>query len=201
MRIRGGFILLAIHTTWSLTALAVAGTFWIQSSDAPCRCDGTVNPDLYHFKQFVVMYTPSGLQDCAVMHAAFRIQGVPDDPALLRRFVPTTSELTVTGDVFGEGAIVDMGQLPPAAVGYISLFVEKPLDPHLWSIEAHQGLEGVTTPVADFLGAPGVWVPQTGLSTLVGAPGSCDACAQFAHQYCPFAVQATPWSGVKALYR
>src|SRR5262249_49519760 len=52
MRIRGRYILLAIAATWLLTAVAVAGTFSIQSySDAYCWCDGTVNPDPYHFRQ------------------------------------------------------------------------------------------------------------------------------------------------------
>lgn|SRR5262245_14246986 len=203
MRTRRAIHALAIISIAALTLpqVAPAGTFYIHHTSRSCWCDGTVVPQGWNV--FSLVYAPAAFGECTFVRAAFRIQGVPDDPALMRRFDPLFPSMTVTGDPFGEGAIVEDFVAVPGDtdVGSISIYVANSLAPQAWSVEAHQGMQGTTSPVAQFEGAA-VWVPQSGRSTVVGDTSNpCDSCEPLGPLGCPFAIEPQVWSVVKRLYR
>jgi hypothetical protein len=180
----------------SLPRPGLGGELYIEGY--PCWCDGATVPQAWNL--FPVVYAPSQFGECDIVSAAFRLEGVPDDPALMRRFDPVVPG-GLTGDPFGEGAIV-RGLVYEGPVGYVYLYITTPLAPQVWSVEAHQGLPGVTSPVAAFESAPGSWVAQTGHSTMFGnATPQCDACTQLPQTTCPFAVEPRTWSMIKRIYQ
>lgn len=176
------------------------GTFYIGRGIGSCWCDGSIVSEAWNV--FEVIYAPGGPRECEFARAAFRIDGVPDDPALMRRFEPRLPGI-MTGDPFREGAIFDnFVPLPgDTEVGSIYIYAPPSLVPHFWSVEAPLGIEGVTSPVADFESAPGVWVPQWGRSILIGMGTPCDACGWQPEPRCPMAVESTAWTTIKVLYR
>jgi hypothetical protein len=196
--------ILAIFTPIAVLSLSLPGAtrggeMYIDAW--PCWCDGSTIPQSWNL--FPVSYAASTFGDCQLVSVAFRLQGVPDDPALMRRFDPLIPG-SVIGDPFGDGAIIQNlvpvpGNTP---VGYIMLFVSTALAPQVWSVEAHRGIAGFTTPVATFEDAPSTWVAQTGHSTMIGnANPNCTACAQLPQVYCPFAVEPSTWSVIKRIYQ
>jgi hypothetical protein len=149
---------------------------------------------------FPVYYIPSSQSDCAgPLRAALRIVGVPDDPSLQRRFEPVGH---ISGDVFGDGAIVS-GLAPQPGelqIGTIMLYLTEPLPTQVWSLEAPIGIDGLSSAAVDFDDNPGVWVPQPTHSLTVGTPPSeCDTCP-YPFVGCPFAVESSTWSMIKQLY-
>jgi hypothetical protein len=188
---------IAIVSLW-LPWPVLGGALYVQGS--PCWCNGATIPQAWN--TFPVAFAASELGECELVSVAFRIQGVPDDPALMRRFEPLVPG-GLTGDPFGEGAIVQ-GLVPYPGdypFGYITLYITTPLAPQVWSVEAPHGLAGVTTPVASFESAPGTWVAQAGYSTTIGNVNpQCDGCAQLP-AVCPQAVEPGTWSMIKRLYQ
>jgi hypothetical protein len=193
-------------TTISVLALvhpqtAMGGTFFIYANSINCWCSAPTAPQ---WNVFNVAYMPATQDECTFARAAFRIAGVPNDPTMMRRFEPIFSSINVVGDPFGAGAVFDnFVPLPGNTdIGYIYLYNPGGLPLQAWSIEAHQGMTGVTTPVAQFEGAIGTWVPQSGRLIVVGdAAAPCSGCEPFGGAACPFAVEPGTWSLVKTLYR
>jgi hypothetical protein len=179
-----------------LPNVARAGTFAIFANGA-CPCDGTLVPQEWNL--FTVYYDAAGQEECTFLRAGFRIQGVPDDPALMRRFDP---QIPMAGDPFGQGVILgDFWAAPgDTPVGFIWIYAAMPLAPHVWSVEAHQGISGTAAPVAAFEEAPSVWVEQIAVSLVVGQSMPCSGCPPYFLD-CPFAVEPSAWSAVKRLYR
>lgn len=193
---RRAFFAMITTISLSLARSVLGGVLYIQGS--PCWCDAATVPQAWNV--FPVVYAPSESGECDIVSAAFRLEGVPDDPALMRRFDPVMPS-GLTGDPFGVGAIV-RGLVYEGPVGYVWLYIATPLAPQVWSVEAHQGLTGVTSPVAAFESAPDAWVAQTGYSTMVGnASPQCDACANLPLIACPFAVEPGTWSMIKRIYQ
>lgn len=184
-----------------LPQAAVGGSFYIRGPGS-CWCNGTIQPQAWN--HFTVAYAPGGPEECDFARAAFRIEGVPDDPALQRRFEPVFASITVTGDVFGDGAILDdfVGLPGDTDVGYIWIYAPTALAPQGWSVAAHRGIAGMGWPAADFERAPGVWVPQWSYPIVIGSSTtSCEACGWQPAPRCPFAVETRAWSTIKLMYR
>jgi hypothetical protein len=196
--------IVVIATAWaSWPGTSLAGAFHIQGSR--CWCEGNTYPQAWNvFPVWFVVGDRSECEDAvSLVGAAFRIAGVPDDPALMRRFDPEAN-LPMTGDAFGEGVIFhNLDALPgETIVGYIWVYVTTPLSGQTWSIEAHQGIDGVTTPVAEFANTRGTWTPQPGYSLEIGEnPSVCDMCVPPIGHECPFAIEPASWSAVKRLYK
>ena len=178
-------------------ASATNGAFYIEGN----RCWCATTTYLNDWNAFPVSYVPNSQSDCAnPLQAAFRIVGVPDDPALQRRFEPWAP---MEGDVFGEGArFTSLGPHPgELTLGTIRVYLTEPLPTQVWSIEAHQGIQGVITPVMEFDSPPGIWTPQAGHSLTIGTPAeACDSCLP-PYAGCPFAVEEAIWSTIKQLYQ
>lgn len=180
-----------------LPAVATGGAFYIEGR---CWCDPSTFADGENV--FAVWYIPDSENDCAEpLQAAFRIAGVPDDAAMGRTF--DSVGIPMSGDVFGEGARFTALEPYPGELilGIIRINLTAPLPQQVWSIEAHQGIEGVTSPVMEFNSNRGTWIPQPGRSLTIDGEGlPCQPCA-FPFVGCPFAVESKPWSLVKQLYQ
>jgi hypothetical protein len=96
-----------------------------------CWCDAP--PPIYLYDGFPVIYWPATRGECDVVSVAFRIEGVPGDPALERRFEMAQAG-SVTGDPLGDGAIVQ-GLVYERIIGFIRLSVTAPLAPQVWSVQ------------------------------------------------------------------
>jgi hypothetical protein len=193
-----------IAAAWIASPRTVlAGAFYIQGSR--CWCEGYTYPQAW--TTFPVWFVVDDQSECddsvSLVGAAFRIEGLPSEPAVMRRFDPEAN-LDMTGDAFGDGVVFhNLDALPAETiVGYISVYATTSLGDQVWSIEAHRGVEGATTPVAEFADARGTWIPQPGHSLAIGSnPALCETCVAPVFHDCPFAVEATGWSTVKLLYK
>src|SRR5262245_3529986 len=94
--------LIAIMTAIACIALprtVLAGAFYIQGQR--CWCEGNTVPG--HWNVFPVWFVVNDRSECddavSIVGAAFRIAGVPDDPALMRRF-EAEAFVPMTGDAF-----------------------------------------------------------------------------------------------------
>jgi len=190
-------VALAVLLSTLLTGPATAadGAFYISGNYCLCATE----PDLDDWNLFPVYYIPTTQSDCAdPLRAALRIVGVPDDPALQRRFDAVGS---MSGDIFGEGAIIsDLGPHPgELMIGSIWVYLTAPLATQEWTIEAPIG-SGLASAAIDFATDPGVFVPQATHSLVVGIPSTECATCPYPMAGCPFAVEASTWSLIKQLF-
>lgn len=185
-----------------LPASVCGGAFYIDGQGIDCWCDARIHPRAWN--TFPVWFVPADEAECSeLVGAAFRIEGVSDDPALMRRF-EHIGVGTMAGDVFADGAVFrNLDPLPgETIIGWITLYVTESLDTQVWSVEAHRGIEGTDSPVVEFGSARGEWLPQPGHSIEVASTQSqCATCEDPRLHSCPFAVAPRTWSNVKRVYQ
>jgi hypothetical protein len=199
---RRAIVVVLVMTSLVLPQDAPAGALYIDAGGGgygnPCWCDALPPITPYGFP---VIYSPATRGECDVVSVAFRIEGVPGDPALERRFEMAQAGW-VTGDPFGDGAIVQ-GLMYEGIIGWIRLSLTTPLLPQVWSVQPHRGIPGVTAAVAAFEGElAGPWMAQAAYSSRLSSTNpQCDACAVLnPWPECPFAVEPGTWSMIKRIY-
>src|SRR5262245_34500815 len=169
------FLAVIIIASLALPRTVSAGHLFIQGYYQGSHCWCEAAPYTQGWNWFPVVYVASEARECPAVSVAFRIEGVPDDPALMRRFQALGTGSS--GDPFGEGIIVHGYGLVLTEVGSIGLYITTPLAPQVWSVEAPRGMPGVTSPVTELDGAPGVWEAEIGHATKIGSANpQCDAC-------------------------